>query len=149
MEHAPRFDVSDVDPTGLKPKLALFANSTFAQLWHSSVMKDRIVIGKHSLDCSGDQISARYRDDRSGKYDGVHLYGSQGKNVYTRSVIQIIRSVLPSSFGSATSSESVHSSCPQSKYQQRQNTKRTNPQQEQNENIYSVPVSNQFNILGN
>ena len=73
MEHAPRFDAPDVDPTGLKPKLAL--------LWHSSVMKDRIVIGKHSLDCSGEQISVRYRDDRSGRYDGVHMYGSQGKNM--------------------------------------------------------------------
>ena len=29
LEHAPRFDRKDVDPLGLEPKLATFANSTF------------------------------------------------------------------------------------------------------------------------
>ena len=147
VEHAPRFDVSDMDPTGLKPKLAIFANSYFAQLWHSSPMKDRIVIGKHSLDCSGEQISARYRNDRSGRYDGVHMYGSQGKTAYTNSVGQIIKSVLRSSQSSSSSplSSSLHSSCPQAQYQksQKQNTS------QKYEDIYTVPVSNQFNVLGN
>ena len=39
MEHLNRHDVSDVDPTELKPKLAKFANATFARLWNSSAMK--------------------------------------------------------------------------------------------------------------
>ena len=50
MEHAPRFDEYNVDPTGLKPELAKYANSTFYQILNSSDLKDRIVIGKHSLE---------------------------------------------------------------------------------------------------
>ena len=38
MQHAPRYDRSDVDPLGLKPKLAMFANATFNQMWHSSAI---------------------------------------------------------------------------------------------------------------
>jgi hypothetical protein len=151
MEHAPRYDVSDVDPTGIKPKLAKYANSSLAQMWHDSAMKDRIVIGKHSLDCGGDQIAARYRDDWSGRYDGVHMYGRNGKNVYTRSVLQIIKSVLPTphtAFPSSSSSSSFHSSCPQTQYQRMQKNK-TSTRHQQNESIYTVPVSNHFDILGN
>jgi hypothetical protein len=87
MEHAPRHDVSISDPTQLKSKLAKFANTTLMQLWHSSNMKDRIIIGKHSLDYTENMFHAIYKDDWSGKFDGVHLYGSHGKGVYTRSVL--------------------------------------------------------------
>jgi hypothetical protein len=97
MEHAPRHDTKAVDPTGIKPKLAKYANSSFAQLWHSSALKDRIVIGELNLECSGDQIEDRYRDDWSGRYDGVHLYGSQGKIAYSSSVGQILKSALSTS----------------------------------------------------
>ena len=31
MEHAPRFDENEVDPIGLKPRLAKFANSTISE----------------------------------------------------------------------------------------------------------------------
>ena len=68
MQHAPRFDEQNVDPSGLKPKLAKLANSTLSQLWHSSVHKDKIVIGHHNLDCSGDLVTARYRDERTNRY---------------------------------------------------------------------------------
>jgi hypothetical protein len=91
MEHAPRFDKPDVDPSGLKPKLADFTNSTLTQMWHSSAMRDRIVIGKHSLSCNEDNKVAMYRDDWSGKFDGVHLYGSHGRKTYTASVLNILK----------------------------------------------------------
>ena len=119
-------------------------------MWHGSAMKDMIMIGKHSLDCGGDQIGARYRDDWSGRYDGVHMYGSNGKNVYTRSVLQIVKSVLPTPHTKvpSSSSSSFHSSCPQTQYQKMQKRK-TSQRCQQNENIYTVPVSNQFDILGN
>ena len=38
MEHVPRYDLAATDPTGLKPKLAKFANSTFEQLWADSAI---------------------------------------------------------------------------------------------------------------
>ena len=95
MEHAPRRDTPDVDPTGLKSKLAIFANSSLTQLWHSSAMKDRISIGKHSLDLANERTNAVYKDDWTGRYDGVHMYGSCGKETYTKSVSHIIKSALP------------------------------------------------------
>ena len=33
MNHAPRFDTADIDPLGIKPKLAEFANNHLLQLW--------------------------------------------------------------------------------------------------------------------
>ena len=96
MEHVPRYDLAVLDPTGLKPKLAKFANSIFAQMWNSSIMKDKIVIGKHTLECSMDRMSAWYKDDRSGRYDGVHLYGIEGRRAFTKSMLGAIKSVLSS-----------------------------------------------------
>ena len=158
LEHAPRHDIGKVDPTKLKPKLALLANSTFAQLWHSSAMKDKIAIGKHNLDCSSDLIVERYKDDWSGRYDGVHLYGSQGKNVFTNSVCQILKSVIPASKSSSFSSS--HFSCPQAQYQnskkqskwqrsQGYENKNQSSKNQSNKNQYNVPISNQFELLGN
>ena len=144
MEHAPRYDTKAVDPTELKPKLVKYANSSFVQLWHSSALKERIVIGKHSLECSGDLIGDWYRDDWSGRYDGVHLYGSQGRMAYTRSVGQIVESALLTPHTTSSSSSSFHKSCPQEQYQQKKN-KRV----QKDRDIYNVPVSNKFNILGN
>ena len=140
MEHAPRYDVSDVDPTGLKPKLAKYANSALAELLQSCAVKDRIVVGKHRLDCAGDQIAARYRDDWSSRYDGVHMYGRQGYRAYTSSVLEIIKSVLPTSPSRTVSPPSSHTTCPQALYQNRQKT---------SGHRYTVPVSNQFDVLGN
>jgi hypothetical protein len=142
MEHAPRFDVFETDPMGIKPKLAKLANSTFDDMWSRSSMKDKIIIGKHSLDRGGNNIAAMYRDSWTGKYDGVHMYSSQGKEAYTRSVLNIIKDQMFQS-----SSSSSHFSCPQTQYQESQKT--SNQQNQQNKNVYTVPVSNQFDILGN
>ena len=144
-EHAPRFDANDMDPTGLKPKLAKYANSVFTQLWHSSALKTKIAIGRHSLDCGGDQLAARFRDERTGRYDGVHMYGSQGFKTFTDSMLQIITSVFPSS--SPSPSSSFHTTCPQAKYQKRQTSKSSG--QQKSSNVYNVPVHNLFDVLGN
>ena len=129
MEHAPRHDKPEVDPTGLKSTLAKFANSTLDQLWHSSDFKNKIVIGKHSLDVASKKTAAVYRDDWSGRFDGVHMYGRYGKKVYTSSVSKILKS------SNNSPSSPSHSSCPQTVYQNKQR--------------FSVPVSNRFSVLGN
>ena len=117
-------------------------------MWNSSSIKDRILIGKHGLDCGGDQIAARYRDSWSGRYDGVHMYGTNGKDAYTRSVLDIMKAALPTQ--SLASSSSFHSSCPQTQYQGAQKKKTGNlKNQQQRKNVYTIPVSNQFDILGN
>ena len=89
MEHAPRYDLRTVDPTGLKPKHVAFANTTFAQMLETSVFRDKIAIGKHSLECNGDLREARYKDDRCNKYDGVHMYSSVEGRSFTRRMIKI------------------------------------------------------------
>ena len=53
MEHPPRFDMVNVDPTFMKPKLARVANGSLGQMWLSSKLKDKISIGHHSLESSG------------------------------------------------------------------------------------------------
>ena len=88
LEHPPRFDEIYVDPTSLKPKLDRLANATLSQLWLNSPLKDRIIIGQHSLESSGAgaQYLDRYKNFRTEKYDGVHFYGQTGCSDYTNSV---------------------------------------------------------------
>ena len=149
LEHAPRHDVTITDPTQLKSKLAKFANTTLTQLWHSSNMKDRIIIGKHSLDYTENMLHAIYKDDWSGRYDGVHMYGSHGKGVYTRSVLQILKKVLPSPGRTPSSSSPSHSHCEQAQFQKSQEKKQKASGHQQHKNAFSVPVSNRFEVLGN
>ena len=69
MSHAPRYDVPDADPAGLKPNLAAFANSFLLELWIDSPLKHKIHIGSHTnLECSGDLRIQRFTAERTGKY---------------------------------------------------------------------------------
>ena len=142
MEHAPRFDTPEVDPLGLKHKLANFSNNYFLQLWLDSPYKDKIVIGKHTLDCTNNQRQIRYTDGRTGKYDGVHLYSRDGQIAYTQSVLNILLSSFHTQPQSQSNKESYdHSKCPQAIYMKNKNT---NKGQTRN---YNVKVSNRFGPL--
>ena len=151
LEHAPRFDTVDVDPTGIKPKLAHLANATLNDMVNNSGMKDRISIGKLNLNCHGDEVGARYRDSWTGKFDGVHMYSSHGKDVFTRSMLEIFKSILPRPHnrGTHSSSSPPPSTHFRSKFQKKQKTKMFSQNNQQYENAYSVPVRNQFETLGN
>ena len=92
IEHATRFEMDDVDPTGLKPELAKYSNRTLSQLVQNSSLKNRIMIGKHNI--GADQPGALYRDERTGRYDGLHMYARKGYHVYTESVLHILQSCL-------------------------------------------------------
>ena len=107
-----------------------------------AVQKNKIMIGKHRLDCPNDMVNVRYKDDVNGKYDGVHMYGSQGRVAYTMSVLDIIKSSISNRGTNLNSSPSSHSNCEQAVYERTQNQKR-------GVNAYSVPVSNKFDVLGN
>jgi hypothetical protein len=146
VQHPPRYDEPHVDPTQLKPKLAKLANNIYNQLWHSSGLKDKIVIAPHTLDCSDDLIDARYKDDRTGRYDGIHMYGAGAKQAYTHSLLQIFKSFLPSPVVSE-SSPSFHSTCPQTRFMNSRKKKTLSANQRSNK--YSVPTSNKFGVLGN
>ena len=77
--HPPRFD------DNVKSRLASLSNSTMRELWDISPLKDKIYIGFHSLECYGvgSTHMARYKDDRTGKFDAVHFNGKAGARDYT------------------------------------------------------------------
>ena len=91
MEHHTRFD--DIN----KAHLARFANNHLNHLVTFSSMKEKILIGRHSLEGFGIGIThkKRYIDTRTGLYDGIHLWGPSGQSDYTSSVIKILQLSLP------------------------------------------------------
>ena len=122
MKHTPRYDPLLSDPLSLKPALSQLFNNSLTELWMSSPLKDRIVIGNHNLECSGAIRESRYREPKTGKMDGIHLVGNSGPKFYTLSVLNILN------IAGLTSSEYVfHKSCPQYLNQRRQKqNKRSN-----------------------
>ena len=92
MNHAPRYDHRDTDPVGLKPNLAIFANNYLLELWLQSPLKNKIHIGIHNLECTGEVRRQRFTDVYSGMFDGVHMYSEHGREAYMRSVLDILRS---------------------------------------------------------
>ena len=42
------------------------------------------------MECSDDLIEARYRDETTGRFDGVHMYGFFGKRAFSRNLIRIM-----------------------------------------------------------
>ena len=101
MEHLPRFDNPRDDPISLKPKLARLANEALTSYLKKSTFKNKISIGKHSLQCAraGDVFNARYRNLRSGQYDGIHLYGPTGCSDLTKNLNTVITTNLLSDLG--------------------------------------------------
>ena len=111
MKQIPRYDPSRVDPMGLKATLSMLFNSTITSLWMDSA-DERIFIGSHNIECTGAIRESRYRHTKSGKFDGIHLYGSSGMKAFTLSVLNILKAA------NVTSSEhDFHQSCAQFKYQ--------------------------------
>ena len=81
----------------------------------------------------------RYTDERTGKYDGVHLYGRDGQMVYTESVINILLSSLNTQ-AQFNQESANHTSCPQTVF------KKKNMKKNQ-QGKYNVKVSNRFSTL--
>ena len=117
MKQIPRYDLLSVDPLSLKPALSQLFNNTLTELWMSCLQKDKIFIGNHNLDCTGAIKESRYRESKTGRYDGIHLIGNSGKISYTKSVLSIL-----SNAGVTDQDYEFHKSCPQSMRQNRKNT---------------------------
>ena len=150
MNHAPRYDTADVDPMGLKHNLANFANNYLLELWLNSVSKDKIVIGSHTLEASAEIRNNRQTDDRTGKYDGVHYYGSEGRIAYIESVLNILLSSFdsPAPTGSNRNNDS-HTRCPQTNYM---NRKKVDSGKRKYSSVVAGPnpikTKNRFSALG-
>ena len=125
LEHPPRFDKQEADPISLKPDLARLANATLGQMWLNSPLKNRIFIGHHSLESSGNSSAhfERYQNQNSGRYDGVHLYGKTGRRDYTNSVKSILMmafpEVNPATTKCGSAQQNSHEKCPQTNYQEK------------------------------
>ena len=149
MKQTPRYDPANVDPLSIKPALAELYNNTITEQWMDSQFKDRIIIGNHNIDCTGSIRESRYRVTKTGKFDGLHLWGNSGCKAYTNSVINILK------FAQLTSpAYDDHQTCPQYMYQQqhryRQRTqtgRRGNIDTRSVQTEFSVPMKNRFESL--
>ena len=112
MKQTPRYDPQDVDPLTIKPVLSQLFNNTLVEEWMKFPQKEQIFIGSHNIDCTGPILAARYRHTQTGKFDGVHLYGSSGSKAYTNSMLNILHSAALIS-----SEDLYHADCPQIRYQ--------------------------------
>ena len=142
LERIPRYDLVGDDPSSLKSGLSEFGNGILHQLWLQSEFKDKIIIGKHDLECSSDTRKFRYGNDSN--FDGIHLNGFSGRKSYTRSVLDVLtiaglvsssspspRKSEPSSAASWLAtysqrrgrSDSGHTNCEQAVYQRSQKNK--------------------------
>ena len=110
----------------IKLGLAKLANIHLGQLWLNSSLKEKIVIGRHSLESSGAGAAhfRRYQNRFTGRYDGVHLYGQTGHTDYTNSIKTILSLALPKShpnyfapkFNQLKVKVDNHTNCPQAIY---------------------------------
>lgn len=154
MKQIPRYDPSHVDPLALKPALSQLYNNTLTNEWMTSQYKDRILIGNHSIECTGAIKEARYRETKTGRFDGIHLYGSSGRKAYTLSMLRILKE------SKITSSDfEYHQSCEQYRYQAGQKTYRQQNKNQQTGNrrnnrnvnnqksVFSLPTQNRFRSL--
>ena len=92
LKQIPRYDNFNTSPPGLKTSLSYLFNSTLDRLSSQYDLEGKLVIGDHSLSCNGAVRESRYKDTRSGRYNGIHLYGPSGSKAYTASVINILKS---------------------------------------------------------
>ena len=152
MKQIPRYDPHDVDPLGLKPSLSLLFNNTLGSLWLDSPLRHKLFVGDHNIECNGAIREARYRHTRTGRFDGIHLYGSSGRKAYTNSVLNILKLAQ-------VTSPDFHGPCEQFRHQNRQiraNNKQTGSRhaksltgrvKQSQQTVFSVPTQNRFSPL--
>ena len=92
LDRVPRFDLPSADPNQLKSKLSEYGNKVFRDVLQNCDVKAKISVAFHSLP-SQLQQNLYGHPDRLG-YDGIHLYGKDGRNHYTRSVCNILQRFL-------------------------------------------------------
>ena len=90
MKQLPRYDPQNNDLSISKPSLAMLYNVTLTESWSQSSLKKKIFLGEHNVECGGAVRDARYRDTKTGQYDGVHLLGSSGQKALTLSILNVL-----------------------------------------------------------
>ena len=177
VRNTPRFDPNKTDSAQLKPKLALLADSVLFGLWCESKYKDSIVLGCHDInEWSRYPITKAYGFPHIDGYDGVHLYGSSGRAILTRSLINMLkhsfntndvpdklpvydpmlvlreriqsdRSKLPALSSSDSQQCRSRTAPPRPETTNRASVIKPTPAVSQED--YNIPISNYFDSLGN
>ena len=93
LKQLPRYDPISVDPMSIKPALASLFNITLTEEWMASNFKDKITIADHDIDCTGAVRLARFKESKTGRYDGVHLLGSSGKKTLTNRLLTVLENL--------------------------------------------------------
>ena len=88
LDRIPRHDPPKADPYGLKAELSIYGNSIYRKLMAESEFKEKLVIGKHSLDYIGNMKEKIYGREN---FDGIHMRGPLGFSFYTKSIVNILR----------------------------------------------------------
>ena len=155
-EHPPRF--YDVH----KSKLVNLPNNTLNQLWCNSPFRNKIILGRHSLESSGVGAAHtdRFQDYNTGRYDGVHLLGPTGVRDYTGSVKNILMLAFPNQIPAKTSARAERgnpgcpNTCEQAQYQWRQARNRQTHRQRAGQYLHSqgaqygaVKTQNRFSVF--
>ena len=166
----PRFDPLSADPLGLKAKLSQYGNTILRHELNICNPQNKISIASHILPTTIQQDI--YGDPNRPGYDGIHLYGRNGRNYYTRSVCNVLQNISkdsrelhkhaipPPPIPPATFSPP--SSCPKPS-QSHQYTAKTHPTSKPDYTIldieatpqhseqyqYPIPTHNMFQTLGN
>ena len=163
LERTPRFDSKSLDPACIKPELSTYANQVLRDQVKMSNFRDKILIGAHCLPT--ELCHNIYGDPTKQGYDGVHLYGPDGGNFYTRSVCNVLQTVLEKhsrashhhqiphydTFSAVQGSKSSHMNNPITVSKSNADMVVIDIETEDLSHplLYSVPTSNFFNILGN
>ena len=120
--------------------------------------KHKIFIGNHNIECTGAIKESRYREPKTGRFDGIHMLVNSGRKFYTLT----------------SSDNDYHQSCAQYQYQARQHYGQDgtvykqagdgsgrnvqnqkyrqdsrNVHRQTREDQYSVPTANRFEHLYN
>ena len=150
MKQTPRYDADSSNPPGLKPYLSKLFNEKLDELCNSA-QTSKITIGNHNLQCHGAVQEARYRNNQTRRFDGVHLYGPSGMKAYTASVLNILSSAqLVVCTPPRYYDQLPHMRCPQAKYQSAQlrvQAKTYRHEKSAGTKHYSVPTQNKFSPL--
>ena len=93
LRRPPRFDPVSVDPLELKPQLSRLGDAILFDLWCNSSFKKNIAIGDHQVPHRIDDDHYKvYGHPSQSFYDGIHMRGPAGRQVFQDSVLNIMKS---------------------------------------------------------
>jgi hypothetical protein len=92
LKRPPRFDPVIKDPLEIKPQLSRFGNAILFDLWCNSEFKSKIVIGDHQIPHLLDDTHCKvFGNPDLGYYDGLHMYGAEGRKAFQSSILNILK----------------------------------------------------------